>query len=202
MIRAFAVQVQQPTVDNGVGDSGDDDSKLFRKWKADSLTFRNRVGVSPGYAPWTSRPEFVGRGIRLTPRTKDLIDCVAIQVMKSKNLPFNQMAEGLKGVFLDVSQSLQRKAYTQGGMNRCLTTSTVLYSYEHDRMVVPAEMLYFQGYPRTLKIPSSVTQADVANLAGEGMSLPCLATVLWSIWTTVDLFPNGRPEELFGFELI
>lgn len=122
--------------------------------------------------------------------------------MKNKNLPLAELEAALKGMFLDVSQSLHRKAYTQGGVNRCLTTSSLLYSYEHDRIVTPLEMLYFQGYPRTLKIPMSLSPSELKDLAGEGMTLPCLAMVMWSIWTTVDLYPNGTPEEMWGFERV
>ena len=188
--------------DAGTGYGACDDERQFRRWKADSITFRNKLGVSPSFSPWTSRPGFAARGLRLTPRTKDIIDCVAIQVMKTKNLPLTEMESGMKGMFLDVSQSLHRKAYTQAGVNRCLTTSSVLYSYEHDRLVTPPELLYFQGYPRTLKIPPSLSSAELRDLAGEGMTLPCLAMVLWAIWTTVDLYPNGTPDEWSGFERV
>ena len=171
-------------MDVGDGVLGD---KAFRKWKADSITFRNKMNVSPTFAPWTGRESFKAKGIRLTPRTTDIIDCCAIQFMKSNNVAAKDLPTAMKGVFLDISQSLQRKAYTANGLNRCLTTSSCIYSFEHDRLVTPLETLFFQGFPKSLKIPMGISAGDIKDMAGEGMTLPCLATVMWGLWNTIDL---------------
>lgn len=174
-----------PLVDHGDGVLGGD--KGFRKWKADSITFRNKWNVLPQFAPWTSRPEFKAKGIRLTPRTKDLIDCCAIQFMKTNNVAAKDLPNAMKTMFLDLSQSLNRRAYTINGVNRCLTTSTCMYSFGRDRLVTPLETLYFQGFPKSLKMPLGVSQSDMKDMAGEGMTLPCLASVMWGVWNSIYL---------------
>lgn len=142
--------------------------------------------VSPSYSPWTSRPEFLAKGLNVTPRVKDLIDIIVIQEMKAKDLPASEIGESLTEMFLDVSQSLSRNAHTQKGTNKCLTTATQNYSFKQDRVVLGLESLVFQGYPRgELKVPNHFSNQHLKELAGEGMCLPCLATVMWSLFVHV-----------------
>ena len=115
------------------------------------------------------------------------MDCVVIDKMVNSNVPLSEAIKSMDGTFLDFSQSHSRRCFTQGNVNKCLTTSSTIYSYGKDRMVLPCEMMAFQGYPKTLRFPLHATPADVRDFAGEGMTLPCLATVLWSIIANVPL---------------
>ena len=166
----------------------------FRQWQQTSLNLRNKMNVSPTFAPWTSRASFTGAGVNLTPRVKDLMDCVAASMMRAGNLSMAQLPEKLKDTILDVSQSHSRKAFTFEGTHKCLTTSSTLYSYRLDRCILPLETLWWQGYPRCLKIPPGMSAADVKDFAGEGMSLPCLATCLFAlIWNVKMGQPHTAP---------
>lgn len=130
----------------------------------------------------------------LTPRMKDALDILAIALMKSENLPIAEL--NMQGTFIDVSQSLSRRAWTQKNMNKCFCTSTCLYHYGQDRAVLPIETLFAQGYPRTLKVPGqgTISHSDLKEFAGEGMALPCLAALIWSIYTCVDFTGKSVAE--------
>lgn len=112
-------------------------------------------------------------------------------LMKELDKPFNRAMEVMSEMFMDVSQSHTRHAHTgSDGCQKCLATATQNYSFSQDRLVLPLELLHWQGYPSTLKVPFNVSQNDLRDFAGEGMFLPSLATVIWSIFRIVDF--SGR----------
>lgn len=157
------------------------------RWKQESKTFRNRLGISPSYAPWTSKPTFKADGLNVTPRIKDVLDVVAAHHMKMLDQSAADVSAHLSNVMVDVSQGLSRKAFTSRGCHKCLTTSTSNYSFGAKRAVTPFESMLMQGYPKTLAVPSHIKVSELKTLAGEGMRLACVATVLWALWVTVDL---------------
>lgn len=150
------------------------------------MTFRDKVGVSPTFSPWTSRPGFEGRGLSRSARVLDLVNCIAIQKLVTSNTTAENLESELKHTMLDYSQSHARRSATHADKHRCLTTSTTLYSYGLDRVVLPLETLWWQGFPRSLKVPQQVSSSDIKEFAGEGMTLPCLATILLSLIWNVD----------------
>lgn len=167
------------------------EENAYPKWKQESLNYRNRAQVSPSYSPWTGQPQFQARGMRVTARVKDLLDCITIAVLRATDSPAAMMKQQLEHVFADVSQGLCRAAYTQNGLNKCLTTSSSLYSFGADRMVTALECLKFQGYPVSssgrfsLHVPSSLGHTSLKEFSGEGMALPCLACVIFSLYVHV-----------------
>lgn len=180
------------------GKAGEGDEAHFPRWKEDSVNFRNRLGISPSFSPWTGRPGFKGAGLSLTPRVKDLIDCVVAARMKALDLSAKDIEPEMSRIFLDVSQSLQRNAYSYGDgdrkVHKCLTTSSSLYSFSSDRLITPVELLAFQGFPKSIKIPHSISGNDLKTFVGESMSLPCLATVIWALFVHIDFSANtGLP---------
>ena len=119
-------------------------------------------------------------------RAYDLIDCCWMQACKRKRLKLNQnlTQEGLKagvqkGLFVDISQNHVRRPFAESASGlRTLTTSSKLYHYGSDRMLVGREYLIFQGYRSDVKTSNS-SEDEIRKLAGEGMCLPCLGHVLW-----------------------
>ena len=63
----------------------------------------------------------------------------------------------------------------------CLTTSSVFYSYEDDRVLSKEAHLILQGFPVDDLVLTGLTPSNVGDLAGEAMSLPCLATILIAV---------------------
>lgn len=172
----------------------DPDERLTRRWHKESLSERNSLNVSPGYSPWTSRATFKGLGLPLTDRIKDIIDIFVIRMMKEKQKTVAELEPDLVDCFIDVSQSHGRHCHSRDGMNKCLCTSSMLYSYGKDRLVLPVESLYMQGYPVTLQVPRHVTASQLRDFSGEGMCLPCIASVIWSLMYFVP-FVDDDPAE-------
>ncbi|CAJ1336043.1 unnamed protein product [Effrenium voratum] len=134
------------------------------------------------YRPWTGHSSFRARGLKRTPRVLSIIDALAIQRMKGARVSRKVLKNHLKGQLVDVSQSLGRLACTdEQGICRTQTTATTLYDFEHDRLITGREMLNLQGHGE-LATPVGMKDSVLADLAGEGMALPCLATILWGLF--------------------
>ena len=96
-------------------------------------------------------------------------------------MKFNEIQQALGHVYVDISQNHGRRPFTNdAGITGTLTTSTLLYSYARDGMILPFELLLLHGHSRTLQVPDSVKGTSLKSLAGEGMSLPCIGSVLWA----------------------
>ena len=124
-------------------------------------------------------------------RVKAILNTVAAVKLQEQGVnlsnlpPFSVKKNLLKNVFCDVSQNPKHKSYTNSrGITGCLATSTVLYSYGHDRIVLPVELAMFQGHRRGFEYPPTITSNQIRDLAGEGMCLPCLATIVWCMYLT------------------
>ena len=82
---------------------------------------------------------------------------------------------------LDASQSITRGTCTKkSGAHPCFTTSSELYSYREDRVILAIEMLAILGYPKEMIIPEDFTDRQLKRLAGNTISLPCLGMMFWS----------------------
>ena len=146
------------------------------KWKMQSRACRAELGLSDSFHPWTGRDAFAGEGLRLTPRVRDVLDLTAAKVF-SRNLPSQR---GLTDIYVDVSQSLDRNCFTHAdGSNPCFTGATELYSFAQDRIILPEEMLAFHGFGH-VEMPPSLGCRDLKRMAGTGMSLPCIGSILLS----------------------
>ena len=115
--------------------------------------------------PWTSSGRRVG-GVA-TARGVDCIEiCAAV-----KGLP----AENCGDLTIDISQAASRGAWTLGCP--CLTTSSHLYSYRLQRMLLAEEHLLLEGFPASLNL-GSLTQHAIRSLAGEAMAPPSVGMAL------------------------
>ena len=142
----------------------------------------------PDMAVWSHLMK--GTGVPGTPRVHQIIDAVAVLKLREFGAlnrvtleSFQTMKDVLKDVFVDISQNPRQRCFTnRQGINHCLATSSQLYSYGADRMLLPFELLLLQGHRRGLQLPSNMRSNQIKELAGEGMSLPCLGTVVWSAY--------------------
>ena len=144
---------------------------------------------------WTSQAGFLGQGLRKTESISALINLAAADVLKAKGVPANKgnsanMQEGMKDVFLDVSQNPTRKPWTnRRGHNHTLCTSSVLYSFAQDRMLFPEEYMFLQGWSHHMQVEESFRD-ELRELAGLGMALPCLGSLIWALYL-VKGFPHS-----------
>ncbi len=164
------------------------------QWKAHSARWRSELNIPPTFQPWTSRPEFKGLGVPSNKRSLDLLDCSWVQACKKRNIGMGpaMTKTGIQqklheDLVVDISQSHARRPMSDQGVLRTLTTSSRLYHYGLDRMLLPREHLLMQGYAHTVCIPKSMKDDDVRSLAGEGIFLPCLGQILWCLHLTRNL---------------
>ena len=157
------------------GQRATDDTAAYPKWRSHSKSIRAALGVTMSCAPWTTKSNFVGEGLNLTPRVLDLLDLTTIKVLEDRN---RNLRSGMKHIYVDVSQSVLRDCFTSGDeVSPCFTTSTEMYSFAEDRVILPQEMLSMHGY-QSVAVPNSVSPRDLKRMVGGGMSLPCVGTVL------------------------
>ena len=161
-----------------------DDSSGSR-WAVQIGEWKSKINMPDSVKPWSE--EMVGTGISKTARVKALLDVIAFEKLgvAQLELSFQEKKRALQNVYCDLSQNPRFRSYTNGeGITGCLCTSTVLYSYGRDGAVLPLELLRFQGHRRDIVIPEDMSGNQVRDLAGEGMALPCLGTVLWAVYLT------------------
>ena len=118
-----------------------------------------------------------------TERVQSLVDCVvwAKLGLRSRSMSWSEKTEALKHSYVDTSQNHCRRPYTNTqGVTGTLTTSSHIYSFGRDSFILPKELLLWHGHSRAINIPDHVKASQLKALAGEGMSLPCIGSVLWS----------------------
>ncbi|CAE7338729.1 unnamed protein product, partial [Symbiodinium pilosum] len=107
-----------------------------------------------------------------------------------------QIRASVQGWWVDVSQCITRRARARPGEPLpTLTTATELYSFTDDRVILGCELLSMHGHAASLRIPPSVSDSTVKDLAGEGIALPSLGSVLWCLFLC-KRFPKVRREAL------
>lgn len=176
-VRLVGVPQDRPPADRDVADA---------EWMKHIKALRSHWGLGDDFRPWTGRPGFKGHGVSKTPRSLSILDGVVIHKMKGKRGSLGVIKTIMKDHYVDLSQSLKRKPFTSSeGTNRTQTTSTRMYSYSEDRMLTGKEMLLLQGQSASsLVIPEDVKETTLHDLAGEGMAVPCVGLVLWSLFLT------------------
>ena len=141
---------------------------------------------------WTQRAGFKGQGLTATPRVKGILDVAACCMLKDRDVPAgsaDDAAEALADAYVDVSQNPCRKPWTnKHGVNHTLCTGSCLYSYQQDRLLFAEEYMYLQGWSRGICAKEEV-QPRLKELAGLGISLPCLASLIWSLYLVRE-FPS------------
>ena len=155
------------------------------KWAWQAAALRKSWGVSASSRPWTGDPAHRFLGMRMNKRVSEIIDLAFLGMFGRKSgrdaLSTDQQTF-LSNMFVDVSQNPCRKAWSNAaGVAKCLTTAASLYSYRRDSAVLPLELLCFHGWTPTVKLPESMTQKSLQHLAGEGMFLPNLASIIASL---------------------
>ena len=128
-----------------------------------------------------------GLGLPATDRVHALVDTFAFDCLKTAcnfeflRMTFSEKKALLKNCYIDISQNPRYQNPTSPTA-ACLCTGTVFYSFGLDRVLLPEEHLLLQGHSRGFRLPDSMRQASIRSLAGEGICLPCLGTVVWAMY--------------------
>ena len=180
------------------------------QWKRQIAQWRDELGVSSKYLPFDGLRAKV-QGLCMTPRVKAILNCVVATKIVNKGLKTRaDVMKEISTTVVDVSQNPCRRNFTPAhGTNHTLCTSSQLCHLGRMTTVLPAEMMLLQGWnSETLVVPDGMTNRSLRVLAGNGMCLPCLGTVLWSLLLAGCLGSDSDPsnpvddDELAGFELV
>ena len=149
----------------------EDDLMAGRAWEQTHKQYRAKMKISPDDRPWTAAGKLL-RGVPPSPRMREAIDLAwSSRPPAERTLPF----------YLDLSQCITRKRWSaKGGL--CLTTGALYYDYRHDTVWPQESHLALQGLPMKDIEISFLTPAQCADLAGEAIFLPCMATLMAGIF--------------------
>ncbi|CAE7552448.1 unnamed protein product, partial [Symbiodinium microadriaticum] len=154
----------------------------------ESILWREAMKVQKTYCPWTNATFFKGNGLPRTDRVFDLLNCAYVNRCRQSGLALSEVATNrrrpeIRSLLVDISQSHGRKPLSSlQGDARCLTTSSLMYYMGEDRVLCAREHLLLQGYDRCCEIPECMSNADVRRAAGEGIALPPLGLLLWTLF--------------------
>lgn len=164
------------------------------KWKQDTASRRNMLGMSPSYRPWTQLLQKKLKGVPDCDRIREMLDIIWYErcLMHSEALGMSaQVLAGPAGaqfhqqlcqdLVIDVSQALPRKTAAATGLG-CLTQSMVAYVYSMDQVLKGYQHLQLQGWPLAWSQQLAGNPAAATSLAGEGWFLPCISCVLLALW--------------------
>lgn len=169
------------------------------KWQVQILDWRAQqgcLGKFDGLRPWTGFNRKY-EGIRATSRVLAILDLVTIEVLGGAQRTFEIMqrfngekviAHEMQEILVDISQNPVRRAFSnQDKIAKCMTTSSLIYSFKLDRIILPFEQMLIQGHPPSFQIPGSVAQKAIQDLAGMGICLPCLGLIVVSMQVSTGL---------------
>ncbi|CAE7788012.1 CHT1 [Symbiodinium sp. CCMP2592] len=155
-------------------------SSAGTKWQAQEKALRSELPPDLRHQskPWTGAARLQGLGgpQGCLPRTRAMIDLAFLFTKLSKGGSAAENSDIIRNLVVDVSQALERKPW---GL-RTLLASTSLYSFEHDRLVLPMEGLRLLGFSTKCLYPS-LSQGEIADLVGNAMSLPSVTIVCASL---------------------
>ena len=154
------------------------------KWEQQSKAIRESLPVGmQQQKPWSPRARL--QGISNTARVLELLD-IAFLCQKKMLLetdPDVTNEKVIQGLVCDTSQAISRKPW--GSLcTRTLTTSSQLYSFEKDRLLLPHEsfrMLGFQTQNMSSVCKFGISDSDLSDLAGSAMSLPAVTCAALSL---------------------
>jgi hypothetical protein len=173
---------------------------------------RQELDLDEGVAPWTTRPGILLRGLPQQANEYNFQnECIDLRfarwcVMHGKPLDTAEIPDYLQ---TDVRQQV----YRNGKNGRCtLLTGSKIYWYLRDRCLVAEEHLYNLGWGEDvvlhgIDLPISGGKrrcqrsdgkergfsAKAKDLAGNGMSLPCLGSVMYAGLLASDTSAFAKP---------
>ncbi|CAE7293874.1 unnamed protein product, partial [Symbiodinium sp. CCMP2456] len=150
------------------------------KWRLQEQEIRETLPLQRQSArPWSEGARL--QGIAITDRIKALVDVAFLKtedMLKQRKEPHARQ-DVARSLFADLSQNIVRMPW---GRYRTLTTSTQLYSFERDRLLVPEELLVILGFPRTYAESARhhMKNRDITDLVGMAMAVPSVTVVCCS----------------------
>jgi hypothetical protein len=122
------------------------------------------------------------RGISRTDRQVEILECVLMLRCHARNMSPGDLASR-QGLKWDVSQNVSvrnKKSISTEDLG-CTCTGTVVYSFELDRILHPAELLRAMGWVNFSLQGVRLSMGELADLVGEAQALPSLAVTTWAL---------------------
>ena len=136
-----------------------------KKWITKHRRLREQWGLTDVRGAWSARHDL--KGVSPSSRVVDCIDLCWQYHQKKGEVP--------PTLLTDVSQDVERKPWS-GGTFPTLTTSSEIYCYAQDRMVLGLEHAAALGFDlSTFKAP--VPNSTLKELTGDGMACPAVALI-------------------------
>ena len=167
------------------------------QWIKQIQEWRDELCISQNYLPF-DRLRCEIEGLHITPRVRAILNLVvASKVAGKKCKTAEDIRSYIGNIIVDVSQNPARRCFTPSkGIHHCLCTSSQLVHLGLMRVLLPCEYFFLQGhsessirFPNPAVFTSSTGVSPPSNrqlrtLAGEGMCLPCLGTIVWCLHLT------------------
>lgn len=144
----------------------------LRKWREDSVDKRSEHHLPSGPS-WSVRP-----GVRLhgVPKLDRVVDCIDVcYSIVRKQHPEDSREAIVKNLWCNPGQGVKR--FPASRSLPTLATSTLLYSYEKDRLLSGAAHMQLLGWPLPLLPQGTFSEAEYRHLAGNGFSAPVAAMI-------------------------
>ncbi len=165
------------------GGPGGDKGKA--KWRKEAQAIRSALQEA-GCAHASAHPlrDASLSGLGATRRQRELLECFLLlhchHCGVSATCP-KQLREAMRGLTCDISQNRHHHAaegHASGSM-ASLCTSSIIYSFEHDRLVHEEELLAGMGW-QSVTVPQ-MSRQEIRGLIGESQALPSLAVATWAL---------------------
>jgi hypothetical protein len=150
----------------------------YARWRSHAAKVRTQYNLPSGSTGWTSRVGVQLTGISQTERIVDLIN-IAFSVIRDAN-PTTPTRTLVHDQFCNISQSVQRKPWGCAGT---FMRSTELYSLELDYALTGLSMMRILGWPSNVVSPSTMSNNDLRELAGEAYSVPISSIVAIALFS-------------------
>ena len=133
--------------------------------------------------PWSQKALYL-RCSRVTPRQREMIElgflwrCVGLGVSLEASSAAAVRARVAQGLFVDLSQNPTRAPWRCGEV-AAITTSSQIYSYELDTVLLPEEL--WAAYGRFVRRAEACSATQIRSLLGNCMAVQPVATVMHAL---------------------
>ena len=153
---------------------------------------------SPAYdAPWTCPKKLVSPtygGRQMPAKSRHMMDLAILDRCQALCLDPDKVGSCqtvraliAEDFFVDLNSSIERKPWTHVTVG-AITTRTVLYSFAHDRLLKPQELLWICG---RAPVVGNFTERDLCDLVGNAM---CAQTMSVLLHAALRVFGRRLPQ--------
>ena len=145
-----------------------------------SIEVRDSLGLPAESRPWTQLPGVKLRGMDMTERARDVVDC-AFAAARRRRPMGTPLATIIKDLWVNPSQSVKRRPWSMNGPPTVVTSSAV-YSFHSDCTLSGDAHLRALGFPSGTSNVGEFSEAQLRDLAGECYSVPSITSLTYAVY--------------------